>query len=154
LQELFCYERAIALGLIEEEGVFNLGMAYAKLKQTEKAIHALKRAFEISPDSAQSHYGQALVYRRTSDEKLAEQECLKAIEIDPEHTDIRFLLSTVYTDRGDIERAAEQLHKILEIKLIRPTKRPRHSSKQSIRIDCKANLLHFVIVWARRRMLI
>jgi len=115
MKEVFYYEKAIALGLKEDGIFFNLGMASVELDKIEKSIRAFKKALDINPDSADSHFGLATAYRMDLDYNLAVEEFLKAIKIDPEHLEARLYLSVLYTDMGELQKAAEQLRKILNV---------------------------------------
>ncbi len=114
-EEVFYYEKAIALGFKQDGIFFNLGMAYGELNQIEQSIRAFEEALHIDPDSADNHFGLAIAYQRSVVDTLAEKEFLKAIEIDPAHVDARLYLSLLYTDMGELQKACEQLRKILEI---------------------------------------
>ena len=116
LEEVLYYDKAIAVGFDREDAMFfNLGMALAELDRMKESIHALKRALDLNPDSADSHFGLATAYRMNLDWGLAAEEFRQAIEIDPKHLDARLYLSAVYTDMGRLEEAREQLRQILEI---------------------------------------
>ena len=115
VEEVFYYEKAIALGFKEHGIFFNLGMAYGELNKIEKSIHAFNKALDINPDSAENHFGLAIAYQMSVADNLAEKEFLKAIEIDPTHVDARLYLSMLYTDMGELQKACEQLRRILEI---------------------------------------
>jgi len=115
-QEVFHYEKAIALGFSAGRIYFNLGMAYGELSEIEKAISAFKKSLEINPETSDSHFGLAMAYyEKGIADKWAEEEFLKTIDIDPIHIDARLYLSILYADRGEIQKACHQLREILKI---------------------------------------
>ena len=73
------------LGFRKGQIFFNLGMAYGELNQLENTIGAFDKALKINPESADVHFGMALVYQKSLADTLAEEEFLKAIEINAAH---------------------------------------------------------------------
>jgi Tfp pilus assembly protein PilF len=69
----------------------------------------------MDPGSADNHFGLAIVYQRTSADKLAEKELLEAVEIDSGHLEARLHLGLLYAETGDLEKARDQLRRILEV---------------------------------------
>jgi tetratricopeptide (TPR) repeat protein len=113
--EAFCYEKAITLGLRDEQIYFNLGMAYGELNHMEKSIAAFKKALEINPNSADYHFELAMAYLAVMDKKPAEEEFLKVIRIDQGNVEARLLLSSLYVEWGELQKAAQQIREILKI---------------------------------------
>ena len=114
-QEVFYYERAIALGLKADHIFFNLGMAHGELNQLGRAIDAFKAGLAVNPTSADNYFGLALTYDKSGRKKAAENAYKKAIEMDPRHLDARFCLSLLYKDMGNVQEARKQLLEILVI---------------------------------------
>ncbi|MCP4042353.1 MAG: type IV pilus biogenesis/stability protein PilW [Gammaproteobacteria bacterium] len=85
-----------------------LGVGYMQEGNYEVAMKRMKRALELSPDSADAHNAIALLYQRTNQNDKAEQHFQDAIRLDPDfssaHTNYgSFLCSTDRPAEGEKE---------------------------------------------------
>lgn len=79
------------------------------------AISDYKKALEVFPEDAQTHFNLATAYQSASQLDNAIQSYLKAVEIDPEtQSDSLFFVATIYEERNDIKRAIEYYEKYLK----------------------------------------
>ncbi|ETR68376.1 MAG: hypothetical protein OMM_10593 [Candidatus Magnetoglobus multicellularis str. Araruama] len=91
-------------------------MAYCELNQIETAVFAFKKALDINPNSADTHFWLAVSYSLDSkNDRLAENEFIKTIKIDPDHLDARFKLFSLYVKNNEVGKAMQQLQEILII---------------------------------------
>jgi len=109
-KEIDFYRRAAACGYDQDDRLFfNMGMAYAALKQVDAAVGALERAVGLGPDHADNYFGLGLVAGQAG---LAEQAIMalqKAVALDSGHLEARVELIRLYLDLSRWEDARRQL---------------------------------------------
>lgn len=86
-----------------------LGLAYAKQRNNQKAIAALRAATEIQPDTAMAHYELGLVLFRTGDLKTSAAHFELAANLMPKWADAHFSLASVWARDQRIPDAIEKL---------------------------------------------
>ena len=89
LKEAAFYNRAIALGLKNEQIYFNLGMAYGESNRPDQAIQAFLSGLEINPASLDNRFGLAMAYDQKGDSQKAVAELKKILRIDPSYSPAR-----------------------------------------------------------------
>jgi tetratricopeptide (TPR) repeat protein len=95
-KEVFCYERAIDLGMDRNDQLFfNLGMALLELDRVAEAEAAFEKALEIAPQSADAHFGMAITMEMTKRYDEAQAALLKVLAIDPSHIHARNMLKGI-----------------------------------------------------------
>ena len=115
-QEVVEYERAVACGYNQDDKLyFNLGMAYGDLGDADRAIDALQRAVQISPNNSENHFGLGYVGHMFGKNALAERALSKAIDRSARHLDARILLARIYLDQGRLTDAKEQIIAVRKI---------------------------------------
>lgn len=79
--------RAVCLSADSAIARAHLGLGYARLKQTKRAIHELTLAITIDPADPQPYRWRAEAYRRQGDKLLAERDEEKALRLSPQDMD-------------------------------------------------------------------
>ncbi|PID42229.1 MAG: type IV pilus biogenesis/stability protein PilW [Proteobacteria bacterium] len=82
-----------------------LGLAYIKRNNMERARKHLKRALEIDPESAGANAALGLVYQNEGENDLAEERFLKSLEYDPSFTRGRTYYSAFLYATGKYQEA-------------------------------------------------
>jgi len=112
-KEIEQFERAAACGYDKDDQLyFNLGMAYAEVDHTEKAITAFEQAIALNPHNAENHFGLGLTAYSAGRLDLARQALTQAVEVDPRHWDARIELARIDLDQGRLDQARSQLEAI------------------------------------------
>ena len=95
---------------------FNLGSAYSKLNQLDKAIPLYKRALEISPDMAQPHInlGEALEQQNKFEE--AAEHYRTALQIKPDLPEAHNNMGVILAKQGRSEEAIQFYQNALKIR--------------------------------------
>ncbi|MFH1438765.1 MAG: tetratricopeptide repeat protein [Pseudomonadota bacterium] len=113
----------------------NLGLAYSKKGEHEKALEALKRAVQLQPLFCLGYYRMGLVYSETERYKDALESLQKSIDIEYKFGDCK-MLQEPYVLMGDIrmklktyDAAIESFRKCLEI-----------NQHNTVGIDCKRKI--------------
>lgn len=95
---------------------FQKGLYYHRKNKFSKALLFLKKAIEIEPGNAESHYHLACLLSQSS--RLQEANCVfKHVvnNLDPELTECYFLMAINYGLMDDISRARRYLKKYLQV---------------------------------------
>jgi tetratricopeptide (TPR) repeat protein len=87
--------RAAYINMRHFDIIFNLGIAYARLKEYTKAIDAFKYALKIKPDNIPAYKELASVYKEMGDLKEAGKTLEKAQRIKPDDEEIHALLKEI-----------------------------------------------------------
>jgi superkiller protein 3 len=74
---------------------YNLGLARLQLGDLEQGMAALRRAEELTPNSADPAYAMALVLGQTGDLAAARRVLQRALQRDPDHAPSRELLQQI-----------------------------------------------------------
>lgn len=100
----------------EADAHFYLGVALAKEHLKTEAVASFRRALDIEPGLAESHWALALLYNERGD---GYQDALKAaqegLKLDPHSAYGHFVLGFVLCSRGDNESAESMLIKAVEL---------------------------------------
>ena len=95
IKEAAFYNRALALGLKNEQVYFNLGMAYGESNRPELATRAFLTGLEINPESLDNRFGLAMAYHDMGDSQKAVEEIKKILNIDPSYSPAREWLERI-----------------------------------------------------------
>jgi len=110
------YEEAIAKSGIQWGYYLNLGLAYKKLDQKDKAKAAFAKAAELNPDSysANKEYGEN--WAKDGNYEEAKKYYQKAAELSPSDPDAQYNLGAVLANQGDSEGALAAYLKCIALK--------------------------------------
>jgi tetratricopeptide (TPR) repeat protein len=107
-------EKATA-GNSPPEAAYMLGNACLLTQQSDRAVSAFARLFQVSPDSAAAHLTTArMMMHKDLDTEAAKQAHL-ALEIDPRIPEAHFLLGEVAIYHADFEDAIVELKKEIAV---------------------------------------
>ncbi|MEW6680372.1 MAG: tetratricopeptide repeat protein [bacterium] len=91
----------------------NLGEAYFRDNQLDRAIWALKESLKTKNDQGEIYHYLALVYFKKEDYKNSAKECQKAVNFSPDNVSWLNDLGSAYYKAGDLKRAKEAFKKAL-----------------------------------------
>ncbi|MGQ4879191.1 type IV pilus biogenesis/stability protein PilW [Billgrantia sp. LNSP4103-1] len=91
------------------EAFTELGMAYLERGNLPRAMAALNRALERSPDDPEALQAMAIVYQRQGERQQADEMFQRAIAADPGNSRARNNYAVFLYDNGQVQRACEQL---------------------------------------------
>jgi tetratricopeptide (TPR) repeat protein len=94
---------------------YELGNAYARLDEKEKAIWAYLKAIDANPGYDEIYSNLGIMYGQTNRIPKAIEALNKSIEINPLSAPNRSYLAQVYIGRKEWEKAAEEYREILEL---------------------------------------
>ncbi|MFB0527650.1 MAG: tetratricopeptide repeat protein [bacterium] len=94
---------------------YELGNAYARLGEKEKAIWAYIKGIEANPGYDEIYSNLGIMYGQTNRIPEAIEALSKSIEINPLSVPTRSYLAQVYIGRKEWEKAADQYREILEL---------------------------------------
>ncbi len=94
---------------------YELGNAYARLGEKEKAIWAYLRAIDANPGYDEIYSNLGIMYGQTNRIPEAIEALIKSIEINPLSVPNRSYLAQVYIGKKEWEKASEQYREILEL---------------------------------------
>jgi len=94
---------------------YELGNAYARLDEKEKAIWAYLKAIDANPGYDEIYSNLGIMYGQTNRIPEAIEALNKSIEINPLSAPNRSYLAQVYIGRKEWEKAAEEYREILEL---------------------------------------
>lgn len=94
---------------------YELGNAYARLNEKEKAIWAYLEAIEANPGYDEIYSNLGIMYGQTERIPEAIEALSKSIEINPLSVPTRSYLAQVHIGRKEWEKAAHQYREILEL---------------------------------------
>lgn len=94
---------------------YELGNAYARLNEKEKAIWAYLKAIEVNPGYDEIYSNLGIMYGQTERIPEAIEALSKSIEINPLSVPTRSYLAQVHIGRKEWEKAAHQYREILEL---------------------------------------
>ncbi|NIM03670.1 tetratricopeptide repeat protein, partial [bacterium] len=94
---------------------YELGNAYARLGEKEKAIRAYLKAIDANPGYDEIYSNLGIMYGQTNRIPEAIEALIKSIEINPLSASTRSYLGQVYIGKKEWEKAAEQYREILEL---------------------------------------
>jgi tetratricopeptide (TPR) repeat protein len=114
------FEAADALKPDTFEILHNLGQAYLKSGDNEKAKGVLDRALKLSPDSAETLYLTAQAYSNEGNIVDALELLVKAHRLAPRNTDVIFLMARLSMKQSFFEDAIPLLEEGLKVDPARP----------------------------------
>lgn len=91
------FEQASSKGIVLDR---ELGIAYLRLGQRDRAQQALLRHSEIDPEDADAHNQLCTIFFQESDLARAEQECRTAIKLDSQHDEAYVTLAQIVDRQG------------------------------------------------------
>jgi len=92
-----------------------LGIAYLRLGQRDRARQALLRHSEVDPEDADAHNQLCTLFFQEGDLTRAEQECRTAIKLDPQHDEAYLTLAQIIDRQGKGGEARLLLASAMEI---------------------------------------
>lgn len=99
--EVEAYEQAIVCGYDRDDRLyFNLGMAYADLRQWQRAVTAMKRAIALNDGNPDNFFGLAVIAEAVGRSAEAEEALQRAIAVAPGHLEARLALARRYLDQS------------------------------------------------------
>jgi tetratricopeptide (TPR) repeat protein len=84
------YEQELLLTPDAERVLYNLGLAYSKTGELDKALAALDRASAIDPTKPDTYMTLASIYEQRNDKAKAEEMYQKVASIDPRNAAVLF----------------------------------------------------------------
>jgi tetratricopeptide (TPR) repeat protein len=114
------FETADALQPDTIEILFNLGQAYRKRGDNEKALDVLSRALKLSPNSVETLYLVAQTYSDEGKDLDALELLVKAHKLAPRDTDVIFLMARLSMKQSFYEDAIPLLEEGLKVVPARP----------------------------------
>jgi tetratricopeptide (TPR) repeat protein len=114
------FEAANALKPDTPEILHDLGQAYLKSGDNEKAKRVLDRALKVSPDSVETLYLMAQAYSNAGSDVDALEFLVKAHKLAPRNTDVTFLMAHLSMKQSYYEDAIPLLEEGLKIDPNRP----------------------------------
>lgn len=122
VQAIECYQRALSLigklGDVKTEGsiLFDLGLAYDVLGQSEQAINAYQQRVQLNPDSV-AHVALARLYKQKGEAEIAASHLARAREIIPDSD--YYNLACLECVVGNIDIALQYLERAIVEKSVR-----------------------------------
>ena len=101
--------KSLELNRYQPQVYVNVGLAYERKQEIEKAIAAYERAIFVQPDDPVAFYNLGGVYYRLGQREKALSYFLKARDLDPKEPDVHQFLGFIYREAGDLPRAAQEL---------------------------------------------
>ena len=95
---------------------FNLGSAYSKLNQLDKAIPLYRRALEIDPDLAQPHINLGEALERQNQIEEAAEHYRTALQIKPDLPEAHYNMGAILAKQGKTGEAIQFYQKALKIR--------------------------------------
>lgn len=89
----------------------NLGIAYAEIGETERAIESFDRALRISPAYARAHVGRGIAFHKKGWTERAIEEFRAAIRLDPYLADAHHNLGVAHAEQGNYREAEEAMRR-------------------------------------------
>lgn len=113
--DISIWEKAVEVTPNSPSVHYNLGYAYYKKGQIEKAVQEYKRALEINPDYAAAHNNLASIYFDAGLLEQAEYEYYKTLESGGAFWTVYFSLGNLYVAQGRVSDAIKAYRKTLEL---------------------------------------
>lgn len=93
---------------------YNLGFAFAMIRDYHSAESEFKQALEAAPDYL-SHSNLASIYYLRDRMEEAEAHYLLALRYHPSHPQLHYNLGIVYRDTGRLDQARKEFKKTIEL---------------------------------------
>jgi tetratricopeptide (TPR) repeat protein len=97
------------------EAAYMLGNAYIFTQQSDQAVIAFARLFQVKPDSAAAHLTAAQMMLHNDADAEAVKQAQAALAVDPKIPEAHFLIGEVAIVKADIDGAIEELKKEIAI---------------------------------------
>jgi len=112
-EAITAYEEVLAVAPDLPEVHHNLGLAYKRKEDWDRAGEEFRRATELDPDFAEPHGALAVMLANAGHRDEAIVELEQAVELDPENVEYLYNLAILYRDSGK-PREAEEAFVVLE----------------------------------------
>jgi FkbM family methyltransferase len=93
----------------------NLGAAYGRLEQHEKAAECFRKALELSPEFADAHFNYSNAMREIGKLQDAINCCRQGLQLEPNSATGHFLLANALSDLGENEQSRFHYEKALQL---------------------------------------
>lgn len=94
---------------------FHMGLAYAKMGETEKAIQSYTETIRLDPKSAPAHFNLGAKYRDTGKVNEAADSFREALRLRPGYGLAIWNLGMTYIELGDLDNALKQYEALAPI---------------------------------------
>ncbi len=102
--------RSLELNPYQPQIYINLGLAFEKTNQVEKAIDAYERAVSYQPDDPTAYYNLGVLnYTTLKDRNKALAYFLRARDLNPLEPDVHQYLGLIYAERGNIDLYRQEM---------------------------------------------
>jgi len=108
------FETGISIYANFAECYHQLGLAWFRLGDNEKALEKYNKAVSLTPNEAVLYSNMGIIYYQRKDYQKAVELYQKAISIDPHYADAHMNLGSMYGLLGDFEKSLFYLKKSLE----------------------------------------
>ena len=105
-------ESACQIDAANWHSVFELGRLALRMGDNGRALEALARAADLSPDRADVAHELARAYHAVGDLDQARSAAEKAVSLDPNFSNARLLLAEILAQAGHLKSATAQLEKV------------------------------------------
>ena len=102
-------------------GYNNLGNAFSKQGEIDRAIDSYHQALRLQPDYGVVHYNLGNLWAQQGDLKEAERHLIEAVDIDSGHAEAHYSLGNVQARQGRLESAAGHYRMALDLGLLQDT---------------------------------
>ncbi len=109
-------ERALRLTQRHQEGLYNLGLAYAKQERWEEAEGAYRKALALNLEDADVHNSLSFVLRQQGRSQEALAAADEAIRLKPPFVEAHYNRARALEDLGEMQEAAAAYERVLELK--------------------------------------
>ncbi len=114
------YQHFINQGFKDHRVFSNYGVILSELGKLKEAELSIRKAIELKPDFAESHYNLGDILRDLGKPQEAEVSNRKAIELNPHFTEAHLNLGIILKDLGKFEEAELSTRKAIELDLAFP----------------------------------
>ncbi len=115
-QAIVLYKKAIEIKPDKHEAYYNMGNAYGKLGEYQKAINAYQEAIEIKPDDNKAYYNMGNAYDELKEYQKAINAYQEAIEIKPDYDGAYNNMGVAYDELKEYQKAINAYQEAIEIK--------------------------------------
>ncbi|MDC1047000.1 tetratricopeptide repeat protein, partial [Candidatus Pseudothioglobus singularis] len=112
---IISFEKAITLKPDYAEALFNLGVAYQKLNQFDKAIESYEKALNIQHAYPTVHLNLGIIYFQTDQLNSAIKSFEWAVAYSPNHSKAYYNLGSALQKNRQFEKAKKQFEKAISI---------------------------------------
>jgi len=119
LEEAFrCYDRyrSLALGSVDPELFYKMGLVAYKLKRSKKALYYFRLALYTSENLAGVYYNLGNTYFMLGNYKMAKWAYLHSLKLRKDNPNVLYNLAKTYEAIGDVKKADFYLRKAKPIK--------------------------------------